>query len=209
MNYPSDKRFNCSSKLFMNLSVRSAIKKHNIKTRLATVLDDKYLQSSNACKAFKSVIVTQNNFETYEQIMKSNTLRNTNVLFKNYGEINNNGIDVDHADFCNTWESNRCDVFNRFKQEMYSERSLLRLTVCIRGMTNKRGKRKGMTLDKCIDKIVEELQENSYNYKIRPLTLKEWGMPLKANGFEPSEQGDCLAFTYGTMVNMIFLIEKL
>jgi hypothetical protein len=65
-----------------------------------------------------------------------------------------------------------------------------------------------MTIDRCIDKIEKELQEHSHGYTIRPLKLKEWGMPLKANGFD-TDDSECVAYSYGTMINMIYLLKSI
>ena len=204
--YPSATRFESGNKLFMNQATKQIVKKYRIKTNLATVLDDHHLQSTNTCKSFKKVIVTQNDQDTYKMIQKQSLHKNTECVFKDYSEVEERDINLDHADFCNTWESNRDSVFDRLKNKQYANRSILRLTICIRGMTNKFGRRKGMTFDRCIDKITNELEQNSNGYSITPLPIKSWGMPLKANGFDTIDK-ECIAFTYGTMINMIFLIQ--
>ena len=206
MKYPSEKRNNDVAKLFMNQAVKTIVKNKHIKPTLATVLDDHYLQSTNTCKAFKKVVITQNDPDTYLHISKHPNLhKNTLCLHLEYSKLPHDGITLDHADFCTTWESNCEAIFERLKNRQYAEKSILRLTVCGRGMTNKYGNRKGMTMEKCVDKIELDMQSHSYGYKIRPLKLREWGMPLKKNGFDPSD-GDSIAYTYGTMINMIFLI---
>jgi hypothetical protein len=206
MTYPSVKRFESSNKLFMNYAIKQIVKKYGIKTKLATVLDDHHLQSTKTCKPFQKIIVTQNDFNTYNNIQNQHLHKNTVCMLKDYSEIEEKGINLDHADFCNTWESNRDSVFKRLRNKQYANKSILRLTVCIRGMTNKFGRRKGMTLDKCIDKITNELEENAYGYSITPLPIKSWGMPLRTNGFDTTDK-ECIAYTYGTMINMIFLLE--
>lgn len=211
MGYPSAKRKNADSKVFMNLAVRTVVKKNNITRGLATVLDDHNLQSSKTCRLFKKVIITQNDKSVCKQINKhihlNNLSKNTECHYKDYADIDNKVlINLDHADFCSTWESNRDSVYKRLHDGMYADKSILRLTVSMRGMTDKHGKRKGMTVDKCVKKIEDDIQKHAHGYKIVPLTMKQWGMPLKANGFCPADCGDSIAYTYGTMINMIFLI---
>tara|TARA_Y100000816_G_C26093952_1_gene578535 strand:+ start:1454 stop:2116 length:663 start_codon:yes stop_codon:yes gene_type:complete len=218
MPYPSNKRHNSHAKVFMNLSVNNVIKKYKIKTDLATVLDDKYLQSAKTCQKFKKIIITQNDYTTFKHIHKQLSLyNNIECHYKDYADLlnslyydhdHNTKIDLDHADFCNTWDTNKNNIFQRLQHDMYSDTSILRLTVSMRGMTNSFGHRKGMTLDKCITKIETDLKNNSYGYTVTPLRLKEWGMPLKANGFDSSIAKHCTAYTYGNMINMICLITR-
>lgn len=185
MSYPSQLRHNHHAKIFMNNTILRLTNKYNIKKNISTVLDDSNFQSSQTLHRFNFVIITQNNKDDYLK-MKHNCPSNVTLYNMEYGDLEDIRvnqkictIDVDHADFCQCWDSVKSDVFLRLQSDIYSNKAILRITVANRGTCNAFGKRKGMTLEKSIGKIQHDLENVSSNYHIKILPMKDWFIPKK------------------------------
>ena len=214
MSYPSQIRHNHHAKIFMNNTILRLTNKFNIKKNISTVLDDPNFQSSHTLHQFKFVIITQNNQEDYLE-MQNNCPLNVTLYNNEYGDIEDIRvnkkictIDVDHADFCQCWDSVKYDIFSRLQSDMYSNKSILRLTVANRGTTNSHGKRKGMTIEKTIEKIQQDLQNVTSNYHIKILPLRDWCIPKKDRPLFSKNYSESIAYTYANMINIICILTK-
>ena len=212
MSYPSNLRKGDESKEMINKCVNRMITKYKIRRNIATILDDYNYQSTKSLKNVKKVIITQNEQNHYEKMKNNLPDDSVDLRFCNYDEINeefdNDKIDIDHADFCKCWDTMKYGIFERLENNAYSDKAILRLTVCRRGTLNGHRKTKGMTVDKCIDKIEDEMSKIISNYSVKSLSMKEWELLKKDRAKMEKGYRDAKAYVYGNMINMIFLISR-
>ena len=213
MSYPSEKRFGHDGKILVNNCVKRMIPIFKIRKNIATVLDDYNFQSTKSLTDYNEVVISQNDKSHYEQMMYTIPIKNVRLFYCDYEAltdtfIGQHTIDLDHADFCQSWDSMKGGIFDRLENNEYSDRALLRLTVCRRGTFNKHGRTKGMTLERCVDKVEEELQNVVCNYTVKPLKMKDWCLTKNERAQMQLGYRESTAYVYSNMINMIFLITR-
>ena len=154
MSYPSSERLGHTGKIMMNNCVKRMTSRFRIKKNIASVLDDYNFQSTKTMKDFDQIVISQNDKSHYDKMLRTIPNKNVSLFYCDYEELSDTffetkTVDVDHADFCQSWDSMKGGIFDRLENNVYSDRALLRLTVCRRGTINKHGSTRGMTLERC------------------------------------------------------------
>tara|TARA_B100001094_G_scaffold252978_1_gene251212 strand:- start:829 stop:1452 length:624 start_codon:yes stop_codon:yes gene_type:complete len=203
--YPSSARVGDMHKLMINKATRTVAMKHKVKKKQVVVLDDENFQSSKAMYNMGRILVTERNLETFKK-MKRTSKKVTVSLKKNLNYKNINAIDldisnidVDVLDLMGTWKKNKNIFLNRLQNKMYSDKAIVRLTVCARGEYKSH--------DDCVSMVINDLKNLKCDYSIKPLKLSQWGVQLKTHGIDPFYKDcECLT-TKSNMLNFIFVIK--
>eukprot|EP00854_Cymbomonas_tetramitiformis_P010708 gene10708-12666_t len=117
----------------VNNCVKRMTPRFRIKKNIASVLDDYNFQSTKTLKDFNQIVISQNDKSHYDKMMYNIPIKNIRMFYCDYEHLtetffDSETIDVDHADFCQSWDSMKEGIFNRLENNVYSNRALLRLT---------------------------------------------------------------------------------